>query len=391
MKNVCNSVDTIDRMYSGRTIRQDLNFVNMKEQTIGLPVEVAMYHPIEFLELKKMTVAFLNQTFEKQKGGIAHQLIVGHVVSLMGQYGTDILTAAPRFKQDYLDDLLTQFRKKSIDPDNLGQYVNTLDTNKARQLTDPETPYQSEDRFDRAANIYCSSNYSMFNFLEFNRKVSSRHVRTLVESIRSNGILSYPMMIYTNCIDGIWRYWIIDGQHRFEAFRKLGFPIRFTLYQKLGAGEITLRDIVRLIAQVNSTSRKWGLNDYLRAWMSIGVSEYIFLKNKQSETKLALNTLLQAYSGLNRTKATNLFMAGTYSIKDTDIGNMHVSYLQSLKDYVPKGTASHSALLDLFRTIPEYNNMIMKNRLAEMHGSHSFQENQEDILKEFLQIYVDAA
>src|SRR6187551_325336 len=232
-------------MLSVCNTQQELNLVNMSIQTTGLPLEVAIYHPIEFLELKKLTIAFLDLNLEKEKGGIKNQLLVGHVITFLQKNGIAALADLPRFRTDYWEDLAVQCRKKGVDLEHLGQYDLVLNSEKAQKLSDADSVYQSDDAFDKAANIYSSSNHSMFHFLEFNRKITRKHVNNLVESMKENGILSYPLMIYTDCIDGTWKYWIIDGQHRFEAFKKMGYPIRFTLYQKSTPEPITVYDIVR--------------------------------------------------------------------------------------------------------------------------------------------------
>lgn len=362
------------------------------EKISGIPATVSIYSPIEFLGLEKITAAFLDIGLEQIKGGIGKQLLVGHLVKFVqNNNGPEAIKTLPRFRYEYLEEIKTRCNKKGINLDDLIKNPLILDINRIDNLSDNTSVHKPYDPLDRASNICCSSNYSMFHFLEFNRKIVWSHVNELRLSILENGILSYPVMIYTNCVDGEWKYWIVDGQHRFEAFKKLGLPIYFTLYRKSTPEPITLYDLVKLIARLNNTSRRWSIHQYLRAWKSIKVDEYEIISRVHEETKLPINILLQAYSGKNRRRATALFMDGEYKMLDRENGDKYIDYLQSIKPFISRGTAIQSALLDLFRQTPDYNNEIMKSKLIEIKDSWVFPEVQDEILLDLKKLYQEAA
>src|SRR5882724_8996873 len=81
----------------------------------------------------------------------------------------------------------------------------------------------------RHVYVHVSQNYQEFKFLPFNRKVQKSHVQKLVKSIESFGPQSFVNIAETDCIDGIKRKWIVDGQHRFMAFQFLKMPILYTI------------------------------------------------------------------------------------------------------------------------------------------------------------------
>jgi hypothetical protein len=123
---------------------------------------------------------------------------------------------------------------------------------------------------------------------------------------------------------------------------------------------ITVYDIVRLVADVNNTSRKWNLHQYLYAWQSLKVREYEKIKEVYSKTKITITTLLQAYSGMTRTKATDMFMEGTYTMEDESKGDQYIKYLAELKSFMPRNTMLYTALLVFFRKYEEsYDNRKM--------------------------------
>lgn len=327
---------------------------------IGIPTEVSLYHPAEFLELGKNTHAFLDMNLEEFKGGIKNQLLVGHIVHYIQNEGLDSIDAFPRYRVEYKEELIKKSKEKGIDLLNLGKDTFKLNWTKAEKLSNSTSVYQSKDPFEKASNVYTSSNYNMFHFLPFNRNIIKKHLATIIGSIRRNGVLSFPLMIHTNCIDGRWKYWIVDGQHRFEAFKKLGFPIRFTLYRPDHGGEITKNDIAQLIADVNNSSRKWSLHQFLKNWEFLDIPEYMKIKKVYEKTKISITTLLQAYSGLRSDKATQLFTKGIYRMEDEASGDTYVRYLSELKKVAPKSTKLYTAFLDFFRKYPDgYDNSKM--------------------------------
>lgn len=365
--------------------------MNKNTLTLGIPTEVSLYHPIEYLELDKKVGAFLDLGLQTLKGGTKNQLLIAHLVQFVQENGVKALEGLPRFKPEYLIVLNEKCKNKGINLVELRDQPFDLNLGKVKLLADATSVYQSDDPFDRSSNIYSSSNYSMFNFLEFNRDIAMSHVQDIRRSILINGILSFPLMLQTDCIDGEMKYYIADGQHRFWAFKLLGLPIRFTLYQKQSSGPMTVYDIIRLIASVNNTSRKWGIHNYMKAWKSIKAREYVKISEVYERTKIPISTLLQAYSGKARPRATALFMDGVYEMTDEKNGDKYVQYLEELKPVMNKSSGFQTALLNLFRQTSEYDNQKMKDVLIKVKNTHVFSTKDVEILSDLKKIYQQVA
>ncbi len=338
------------------------------------PKEVAIYHPVEFLELSRNAVAFLDVGLEQVKNGPSNQLLVAHLVGYVQENGLKALASLPRYKSEYQIEILRKLKEKmNIDLEDMKASPVLYDRQKAEILSDNVSIYSPNDLFEAYSNIYVSSNYNMFHFLDFNRIIINKHVNKLILSIKKHGVLSFPTVVYTNCIDGVWRYYILDGQHRFKAFVKLGLPIRFTLYTPEPGVNLNKYDLVRLIADLNKISKTWPLKQYLATWNTFEIREYKKINNIYNRTKISLTTLLQLYSGLNRKKATELFMDGLYQMSDEQNGDIYLQHLVSLKPLIPKSTAFYTALLNFFRKrAKEYDNkkmmMVLSKSLSEIVG-----------------------
>ncbi len=360
----------------------------MTANLIGFPKEVSIYHPAEFLELQKSTLAFLDVGLSEIKTSPSSQLLVAHIMGYVQENGIDALKSISRHKESFTEDLINKTREKmGIELTDLLKRPIIFDKKRVEVLSGGVSPYKPNDLFEAYSNIYISSNYSMFHFLDFNRNIINKHVNKLILSIKKHGVLSFPTVVYTNCIDGVWRYYILDGQHRFKAFVKLGLPIRFTLYTPEPGVEITKYDLVRLIADLNKISKTWPLKQYLATWNTFEIREYKKINNVYNRTKISLTTLLQAYSGVNRKKAVELFMDGLYQMSDEENGNSYVEYLIHLKPLIPKSTGLYTALLNFFRQKgSEYDNkkmmMVLKRSLSDIMG-----KDEEKVLENLLYAY----
>lgn len=125
-----------------------------------------------------------------------------------------------------------------------------------------------------------SNNYDRFSYYKSNRNLDENHVRRLMYSIEINGLLEEIT------INEQWQ--IIDGQHRFEALKRLDLPIFAKI--KVGASE---DDII----PCNIVRRGWTIKNYVNHYASKGALDYIQLQDvmENNTTRLGSNTLVDIY------------------------------------------------------------------------------------------------
>jgi len=109
--------------------------------------------------------------------------------------------------------------------------------------------------------IYVTKNYNLFKILDGNRGVKNSHVARLVHSFGLNYLIS-PITVNEN-----WE--IIDGQHRFEAAKKLELEIYFFIVQGYNLNEVQT---------LNQNASNWNKNDFVESYSKLGVSEFLELK-----------------------------------------------------------------------------------------------------------------
>ncbi len=246
---------------------------------------------------------------------------------------------------------------KTFEPSSIVSMPDTTEQKKGLQPRQIDTSLTGAPVFGYVSQ---SADYNEFHFLPFNRKVSQKHVKSIMASVQKNGVMGFVTVAITNVIDGVMRKYIVDGQHRYWAFRNLGIPILFTYtYAE------SKRQLVELIATLNNTSKSWSLKNYLNAWESVDSENYGSITKYMETTKLQITVLLEAFSGLSRKPATDRFMRGTFEIKDKALGEHHIHNILELRKYISKSRNLYSALLVMFRQISGYDNTVMVEQLLK--------------------------
>ena len=112
--------------------------------------------------------------------------------------------------------------------------------------------------------IHYANDYSKFAILPMNRSIDSKHVQTMIASLREQGCVRAVQCCKTNLIEGIEKLYIIDGQHLATALEREGQPIPYIL-RSIDSEE----DLIRKMAYLNNSSKSWDLMNYINAWKMI--------------------------------------------------------------------------------------------------------------------------
>lgn len=109
-----------------------------------------------------------------------------------------------------------------------------------------------------------SMKYSNFRFLESNREIDKTNVACKIDSIKKIGFKG-TILVHRGLFEKTGFYYIIDGQHRFEALKALGMEVPF---------EFVDGDPDTLIRELNKSNKSWILTDYIRQGAANGIEGY---------------------------------------------------------------------------------------------------------------------
>ena len=166
------------------------------------------------------------------------------------------------------------------------------------------------DFIEKVSEVNETKQYDLFCFVKGNRSVNQTHVNKLIAKIKRKNLREIPIYVGPMNKDG--KYPILDGQHRYEAYKTLDLPIRFIIVDYM-----TINDV----PSMNSTKLSWGNKDYLQRYVDKGLPSYIYYKkfmetytldNKFSVVTTILNGVYKRERGLEVD-----FVDGRFDISDT--------------------------------------------------------------------------
>lgn len=119
------------------------------------------------------------------------------------------------------------------------------------------------ERSEKIKQIKMTKDYDRFSFINSNRPIKPRKVRSLKASIQRKNLLNeFPITVNS-------KYEVLDGQHRLVAAKQLRVSIYYTISDKM-----TKEDISR----VNASQDKWTLREYLNYYCLEDCHEYKVFK-----------------------------------------------------------------------------------------------------------------
>ena len=206
-------------------------------------------------------------------------------------------------------------------------------------------------------NVYETSDYDIFNFEAVNRKVDELQVGKLMNVLKKNGEFINPIVVGKDKV-------IIDGQHRFEALKRMQKPIRFIV------GQYT-HDIRQDIIDTNNVRKNWKLMDYLEAYSNLKPDYKEMVNIVQKYKGLAAPGTLAFYLGENGSGLAQ-------SVKDgkLDLGLNNIAFVDKLKrldefnkykqniEYNKNFTRSFMFIIDRMMVSPAFTWSRMKQKLT---------------------------
>ncbi len=237
-----------------------------------------------------------------------------------------------------------------------------------------------KELFTKSSAIYESREYKVFGLLNGNRHLNESHVVALMKSFQNDGYLF--TILYVN-----EKMRIIDGQHRFEAARRLKLPIRFIIVPGWGIEQVSI---------LNVQSKNWTAEDFMNTHVSNGNQDYARFKQFFDTYKFDITTCQIILLGkrLKQTKESDPFRAGAMkcSAKDLAKGHEWAKMILDFKDFHPKGYFRRSfidAMLRLFN-VSGYNHKYMLAKFTkkpELALKNADSLRREEYLSMFLEKY----
>lgn len=157
-----------------------------------------------------------------------------------------------------------------------------------------------------AKKIFTTENYGMFKPLIDNREVKTRTTQKIVESIKTVGYITNPIIVNE-------QMQIIDGQNRLEALKSLGMPVDYVIVK--GAG-------INHCRALNINQSNWTTMDYIKSYANGGNTSYKYLLNLiEAYPQMKLSVIVFAVNGSVGQGAGTSLKRGLFSCDETQYAN----------------------------------------------------------------------
>jgi hypothetical protein len=183
-----------------------------------------------------------------------------------------------------------------------------------------------------ANQVYRTTKYERFSFLDGNRNLNPMHFERLKTAIATMDLTeSNPILVNDD-------FEIIDGQHRFEVCKYLKKPIYYL--QKKGYG-------LREVQMLNANMKNWRLEDYVEGYCDLGNEEYLYLRSFLAQHKLGMMSSVTILSSMGGGKALSI-TDGTLLLPNKERGETIAKWVQQLEPLYT-GSKRKSFLLALVK------------------------------------------
>lgn len=166
--------------------------------------------------------------------------------------------------------------------------------------------------------VFASDEYDKFGFFEENRDINVARVKELEESMKEHEL--------EKAIDVNENFKIIDGQHRYTAWRNLGRPIIYVIHKGWGVKEIPV---------LNTHQKNWNPSDFVRMYTALGIKDYELYEEFTERYGFPHNTnILLLTGGQNsrgKSRSVNaIFSEGKFKVTKWLAGIKHADALKQI-------------------------------------------------------------
>ncbi len=233
-------------------------------------------------------------------------------------------------------------------------------------------------------------NHNLIDFIDYNRDIDPKHVASLEPSVRKFGMLGPVLMVQNGN-----RLSVLDWQHRVVACMNLGIEIPYIVLNHLSTEQIP-----QAIAILNTTGKKWKLNDYFCLYQKMNVPAYVKLAKLMEKTGLSMKLLLHLHTNdplksyiLGDKREWKTFKNGVWSSDALNLdyfnsfrANLYRVINQFKSDTFTKTTAFADSLAHLILH-PKYDPEQMEANIA--HNKIAFEDisSHSDFFDTFLLTY----
>jgi cytochrome oxidase Cu insertion factor (SCO1/SenC/PrrC family) len=167
---------------------------------------------------------------------------------------------------------------------------------------------------DVNGNLICypdiveTTNYELLKLLKCNRDVAPAHVQKMGASVTQLGSVLRDVVVVKIGFD----YFIADGQHLTAYLKQSNLPIRCKMVTAKDE-----RDALKVVTMLNSTSRNWGIKNFVEGWSNFNKDVKV-LKDLKKKFGLTYTTIGALLTNSTSTLAKRQIASGDFKVVDME-------------------------------------------------------------------------
>lgn len=226
-------------------------------------------------------------------------------------------------------------------------------------------------------HIQSTSDYSIFKTMDGNRNVNTNHVKELQRLLVDNGNLTnqFPIVVNKDME-------VIDGQHRLEALKGLGWEVAYTVED--GA-------TLNMVRAINLGNKNWNWRDMAESYAALGNDEYKWFL-KYCDRHGFNYSIAMKFCGQNVDKRNSSdYYQGYLVIEHKTKAEEMAEHFKAAMQYVEEGMSPRDFGYALFklRQSPFYNDERMLQKLQEKGHTLPTKASQNDYMRKIEEIFND--
>lgn len=225
--------------------------------------------------------------------------------------------------------------------------------------------------------VLSTNDYTKFKVLPGNRQVNRTHVNQLIKLMVTNGNLTdqFPIVI-----DG--EGFVIDGQHRLEALKQLGWEVGYVV-----EGNATIETVRR----INQGNRNWSWRDVAESYANLGNKEYAWLLNYYDNHTMSF-TLAVLFCGAKMNKGRgqdrgNGFNSGGFKALDKNLAELFATQYEQLREITDMPNHDFGKALNRIFRSPFYDHERMTKKMNELGHQLPIKASETDYRREIERIF----
>lgn len=179
--------------------------------------------------------------------------------------------------------------------------------------------------------IHSTRDYDRFSVPKGQRNVNWKRVAEIATAmLDENFHQSYPIVVNSN-------FEILDGQHRFEAARRIKADIHYVINDRIAPPDV---------AKLARLTKSWGMEDFLKSYVDQGLPEYIRFDAFVGKYGLTAHVCLTlASTGTDQKVIAARFKEGTFQFVNKDFCVLVAERVQDFAGHFPSGYRQSSFVL----------------------------------------------